>query len=225
MTKIRSKDAELKEAVTRELAADALADVADVGVEVQQGVVRVSGIVESWAKRVAAIKAAHRVLGVLDVVDDIIVRWPGATEQTDTQIAHNVRQALLWDVFVPEERITSTVNQGWVVLEGEVTSWAERDAAGRAIQNLAGVRGVTNKLDVTPQPVAPSTLRGAIEAALERRASREAARVSVTVEGGKVTVSGIVDSWPEKQAILGAVKGTRGVGALEDRLHITPQAL
>lgn len=225
MTKVRSKDAELKDAVTRELTGDALADVADVGVEVQQGVVRVSGIVDSWAKRVAAIKAAHRVHGVLDVVDDIVVSWPGSSEHSDTEIAKNVRHALLWDVFVPEETISSTVNEGWVALEGKVATWSERDAASRAIQNLAGVRGVTNKLEVAPAPVSALKLQGAIEAALERRASREAARVCVTVEDGMVTVSGSVDSWPEKQAVLGAVKGTRGVGAVEDKVHITPQAL
>jgi osmotically-inducible protein OsmY len=225
MTKARNLDAEIKESVTRELAADALADVADIGVEVKQGVVTVSGVVDSWAKRVAAVKAAHRVHGVLDVVDDVFVRWPGAAERKDVEVAQAVRHALKWDVFVPEESIASTVNEGWVVLDGKVTSWAERDAAARAIQNLAGVRGVTNKLEVEPPAVSALELRDAIEDALERRAAREAARVSVTVEDGMVTVAGAVDSWPEKQAVLGAVKGTRGVGAVNDELRVTPHAL
>jgi len=220
MTKSRFTDAQLKDAVTHELVWDDLVDVADVGVEVQQGVVTLSGIVDSWAKRVAALNAAHRVRGVRDVADELVVRTLGANDLTDAQVAQHVRHALVWDVFAPNENIHSTVNHGWVVLEGKVETLSERDAAARAIQNLAGVRGVTNKLDVVPPPAAPSQLRAAIEAALDRRAAREAARLTLDVEDSTVTVSGEVESWADKEAVLGAIKGTRGVKAVDDRLQV-----
>ena len=127
-----------------------------------------------------------------DVANDIEVRWVGAPGATDTEIAQAVRSALTWDVFVPDDLVTSTVSRGWVTLEGTVESWSQRDAAEAAIRNLAGVHGVVNKIEVVPASVYPGEVRRAIEAALERRAEREAGRIQIDVEDGKVTLSGVV---------------------------------
>ena len=117
-------DAQIKHEVLRELAWDPRVDETDVGVEVDRGVVTLTGTVATWAKRVAAQEAAHRVAGVLDVANDVVVKIPGTLLRTDTDIAQAVRQALEWDALVPHERIQSTVANGWVTLEGSVDSWA-----------------------------------------------------------------------------------------------------
>ena len=125
-------------------------------------------------------------------------------------------------MWVPEERIKSTVSNGCVILEGEVNLLREREDAERAIRRLAGVRAVTNKIDVKPSKVAADDLREAIEAALDRRAEREARRIRVEVRDGKVTLSGRVRSWAEKRAILGTVSHAPGVRAVEENLFVDP---
>ena len=122
-----------------------------------------TGTVSSYAKRMAAQDAAHRVAGVLDVANDIQVHVPGSFLRTDTEIAQAVRHALEWDVVVPDTEIRSTVAQGWVALEGKVGAWHERDAAERAIRNLPGVHGVINKIDVNLPYVKTETIHDEIE--------------------------------------------------------------
>jgi osmotically-inducible protein OsmY len=191
-------------------------------VEVDQGVVTLTGTVSSYAKRLAAQEAAHRVAGVLDVANDIQVKIPGMLGRTDTEIALAVRQALEWDAEIPDRSIESTVSDGMVTLEGSVDFWHQREDAEQAVHNLAGVRGVVNKLVVIPTFVSTQEVRAEIEAALERRADREARRIQVTVSNGKVTLAGKVRSWAEKRAVLGAARFTPGVQAVEDRLRIEP---
>ena len=125
----------------------------------------------SYATKLAAQAAAHRVTGVLDVANDIRVRIPGRQGRTDTEIAQAVRHALAWDVLVPDTSITSTVTDGWVTLEGQVERLREREDAERAVRYLQGVRGVTEQAGVRPPTVQPERVREVIEEALERCAS------------------------------------------------------
>jgi osmotically-inducible protein OsmY len=208
--------------VLAELSWDTRVDETDVGVEVDDGVVTLTGHVESYAKRVAAEDAAHRVPGVRDVANDIVVHVPGGFSRTDTEIAHAVRRALEADVFIAEDNIETTVSNGWVTLKGEVDFWRERQDAERSILRLAGVRGVTNAITVRERTVHPDTVRTTIEEALERRAEREAERIQVSVDEGVVTLSGRVRSWAEKRAVLGAVGHAPGVRSVVDRLAVAP---
>jgi osmotically-inducible protein OsmY len=220
-TILRKPDAQLARDVRQELQCDARLQGKPIQVDVDAGVVTLTGHVDSWGTRLAAQDAAHRVIGVLDVANDIAVAPPASEERTDTTLAMAVRSALEWDVLVPDQLIRSTVSQGVVTLEGEVYSATQRDDCERAIRNLAGVRRVINQIAVRP-PVMIYDLRRAIEEALERRAAREARRISFEVHGGLVTVSGIVHSWAEREAVVGAVKGTPGVTAVQDRLQTEP---
>ena len=219
---MKKKDSEIQQAVLRELKWDTRVEETDIGVEVDAGVVTLTGKVSSWAKRTAAQEAAHRVGGVLDVANDIKVKVPGSVGRTDTDIAHAVRHALEWDVFVPEARIRSTVSDGWVTLEGDVDYWSQREDAARAVHNLSGVRGVANRIEITPPKVVTHDLRRSIEEALERQAKREARRIDLDVRDGRVSVSGVVHSWAERQAVVGAARGTPGVRSVDDHLSLEP---
>src|SRR6266542_2713292 len=128
-------DSEIQQAVLEELKWDTRVEETDVGVEVDSGVVTLTGTVNSYAKRMAAQEAAHRVGGVLDVANDIQVRVPSMLERTDTEIALAVRRALEWDVQVPDRSIQSTVSDGIVTLEGSVDFWHQREDAERAVRN------------------------------------------------------------------------------------------
>jgi osmotically-inducible protein OsmY len=218
----KKTDEQLEQAVRYELRHDTRVADMDVGVDVENGVVTLTGTVSSWGKRLAAQDAAHRVAGVLDVANDIEVGVPGNAKRSDPEIAQAVREALQWDVLVPDERIRSTVSKGEVVLEGEVPFLRQSEDAANSIRNLTGVKSVINRIKVVPPSITPPDLRHAIRAALERQADREADRIELDIDDGRVTVSGVVHSWREREAVLGAVKGTAGVRAVISDLHLQP---
>ena len=219
---MKKTDSEVQQAVLQELKWDTRVTETDVGVEVDAGVVTLTGTVDSWAKRMAAEEASHRVVGVLDVANDINVKAPGSTGVTDTDVAHAVRHALEWDVFVPDKRMRSTVSTGWVTLEGDVDFWSQRVDAERAVSYLAGVRGISNKIEVKPSRVISVDVKKAIEEALKRHSEREAERIKIDVSDGRVSLSGTVHSWLEREAVLGATRGTPGVRNVEEHLRIEP---
>ena len=219
---IRKSDAQIHHDVLEELKWDSRVDETEVGLQVAGGVVTLTGTVTSWAKRVAAQEAARRVMGVLDVANDIQVRVPGTLGRTDTEIAQAVRRALEWDVFVLNEVITSTVTDGWVTLAGQVERWSQREDAERAIRNLTGVKVVVNNITVTPAKPVIGDVRKAIEQTLERRAERDARQIGVDVRDGTVTLTGPVHSWAERKSVLAAARFTAGVRAVEDHLRTEP---
>jgi osmotically-inducible protein OsmY len=215
-------DQEIQQDVFRELRWDSRVDQTEIGVEVDEGIVTLTGTVDSYAKKLAAREAAHRVLGVLDVADDIQVQLPGSLKRTDTDIARTVRLALEWDAFLPDQKIRSTVSDGWVTLEGELSTLKEKEDAERVVRVLAGVRGVHNLLTVAPATADPGELRKSIEEALERRAELEAEKITVRVEDGVVTLEGRVRTWPEKSAVLETVSHAPGVQQVKDLLFVRP---
>ena len=212
-------DRDIHQAVLRELQWDSRVDETEVGVEVDRGVVTLTGTVSSYGKKIAAQEAAHRVAGVLDVANDIKVRVAG-DPRTDTEIASAVRNLLEWDSFIPQDKISTTVMNGRVTLTGQVPFWADRQSAERVIRNLVGVAGITNNITVHAPEVAPETIRTTIEQALERRAEREARRIEVRVKDGTVALFGKVRDWEEKKAVLGSVSHGPGVRRVEDHLVI-----
>lgn len=214
-------DAQLKCDVRDELEWDTRVDATGINVEVKNGVVMLAGAVPSYAAFVAAQKAAHRVAGVKDVANDLLVEVPEARTRTDTAIAEAVRQALAWDALVPEEQITSTVTLGWVTLEGSVESLHEREDADRAVRRLTGIKGVHNHIVINPPKADAKDVRNAIQEALERCAKDEAEHITVKVSENTVTLSGRVSSQKARLAILETVSHAPGVKTINDQLSIS----
>jgi osmotically-inducible protein OsmY len=217
-------DSQIKTDVLNEMKWDSRIDETDVGVQVREGIVTLVGTVNVYAKKIAAREAAHRVHGVLDVVDELQVKVPGIGGRTDTEIARAVRDALEWDAFVPDDKITSTVSLGIVTIEGLVQTWMQRADAERVVRGLSGVRGVINQITVAAKPVDSTKIRNEIEEALERQAEREARRIGVSVKDGVVTVTGRIRSWAEKNAIDRVVGFAPGVRRVDDQLIVDPYA-
>ena len=218
----RKSDTELTQRIMRELQWDSRIDWTRINVNVNDGVVTLTGTVPIHAQKLAAQSAAHRVTGVLDVANDIEVKPVDQFVRTDTQIASAVRAALEWDALVPNELIQSTVSNGQVTLAGEVDFLRERGDAERAIRQLAGVVGVINKITVRKRPIDSEQLREEIEHALERRADREAERLRVEINDGAVDLFGRVHSWQEKRAVVGSIGHAPGVIQVRDHLRIDP---
>jgi osmotically-inducible protein OsmY len=221
-TAIVKSDSQIKGDVLNELKWDSRVDEADVGVQVKEGIVTLTGSVNVYARKIAAREAAHRVHGVLDVVDELQVKVPGIGARTDTDIARAVRDALEWDAFVPDEKIRSTVSLGIVTLEGAVQTWSQRADAERVVRGLAGVRGVIDQITVAAKAVDTTRLKTDIEEALERQAEREARRIGITIKDGVVLLTGRVRSWVEKETIDRVVGVAPGVRRVDDRLVVDP---
>jgi len=218
----RRSDRDLKQRVLRELKWDSRICWASINVEVDDAVVTLTGSVPIYAQKEAAQEAAHRVVGVLDVANDIEVNPSEGFARSDTELARAVRSALEWDALVPDEQIQSTVSDGWVTLDGEVNYWRERIDAERAIRRLTGVVGVINNVMIHKQAVNEQELREEIEGALEIRADRETERLRIEVHDGAVDLWGRVHSWQERRAVLGSISHAPGVTQVRDHLRIDP---
>ena len=218
-------DRQLQQDVQAEFRWDPRVEPNEMGVQVKDGVVTLTGFVDSYAKKLAARDAAYRVEGVLDVADDLQVRLPRPSERSDSEVAQAVRSALAWDVNVPDQFIRSTVANGVVTLEGEVDNWSQRLDATRAVNWLTGVKSVNNLIAVKPTARVDSAgVRQAIQEALSRQAEREAQRVQVAVRDGAVTLTGKVRSWAERNAVESAACFAPGVQDIDNRLTIDPYA-
>jgi len=215
-------DREIGEAVACELKWDTKVDERAIDVQVDHQMVALLGTVGSWAERLAAQEAAYRVGGVRDVRNRLEVELPPEARRTDAELAGSVRSALDWDVFIPKTNIGATANDGQVILEGQVDSYSQREDAERVVRNIRGVRRILNQILVKPAAGEAHQVQKSIEAALERRAVRKARQINLDVHDGKVIVSGVVHSWAERESVLGAAKGTRGVRNVDDRLSVEP---
>ena len=221
-TRPASSDAQLQNDVLNELACDTTVDAPEVGVQVHGGVVTLTGTIASYPKKLAAVDAAHRVRGVRDVVNQLVVKIPTAWERTDERIATSVREALKADILVPDDRISSTVSDGIVTLEGRVEAWPQRMHAEQAIHRLIGVKGVVNLISIVRNGARADEIKRLIDGALRRQADREAERIEVAVADGVVTLTGTVRSWAERNAIERAAQYAPGVRRVDDRTILDP---
>ena len=192
----------------------------EIGVIVKDGVVTLTGWVDSYTKRWAAEDAAHRVRGVKAVANDIEVRLTSTDERTDQDIAKAAARALEWDAFVPLEKLDVTVSKGWVTLKGEVEWNYQKQDAERVVRRLQGVKGVSNLITVRPRTT-PAELKNKIEQALVRSAELDAKNITVEVEGSKVILKGTVRSWAEKQEAERQAWAAPGVVSVDNRITIS----
>jgi len=214
-------DKDLKQHVQSALDWEPSVDAKDIGISVDEAVVTLRGNVASFAEKVTAERVALRVYGVKAVANDLVVHLVSGFERTDTEIAQAAVAALRWNTMVPHDRVTVTVNNGWLALNGSLDWQYQKDAAARAVRDLTGVQGVTNHVIVQSR-VQTIDVRDKIEAAFKRSAEIDARRVNVTATDGKVILSGNVHSWAERQEAERAAWSAPGVTQVDDRLTIAP---
>lgn len=218
----RISDPEVQRQVTDELRWDPRVDARTIEVDVTDGVVWLRGSVASYAQKLAARAAAHRVIGVLDVADDLRVALPASERRSDAALGAAVREALRWSVFVPEGRVHSTVSDGWVTLDGTVATLAQRNDAAAAIERLHGVQGVVNQIAVEAPNLASARIKADIDRAIHRQARWANDGIAVSVDDGVVTLTGQVQSFSDKHALSQVVGAAPGVRQIVDRLSIDP---
>jgi osmotically-inducible protein OsmY len=214
-------DSELQRDVMDELAAQPNVDASQIRVSVKDGIVILSGHVNSYVEKYAAEKAAKRVSGVKAVVNELEVQLLSGNQRTDEDLAFEAIRALRSHILLAPLDIRVTVRNGVVTLEGEVEWQYQKDAAERAIHYLPGLKGIMNLIRVRPR-LTPSALKARIEAALRRTAGIDTSRILVEVEGGKVTLIGRVRSLDEKEKAEQVAWSAPGVESVEDLLTVEP---
>lgn len=212
-------DSEIKNDVLSELLWDPLVSETKVGVTVNEGVVTLTGHLDTYAEKVAAKRSAERVSGVKAIAVEIDVIPAGIHQRSDTEIALAVEHALSWNTSVPQDRVKVTVEKGWVTLAGDLDWNFQRRAVERMVRPLKGVVGITDNIQLKTLPI-PLKLQERIQEALTRQAMREARRIEVSVEGSEVTLRGHVHSWAEKNAAEGATWSAPGVVRVNNQLTV-----
>jgi osmotically-inducible protein OsmY len=212
-------DAEIQKEVLEELKWDPRVQPNEIGVIVKNGVVTLTGTVDSYAKRWAAEEAALRVRGVKAVANDVEVRLVSTGKKTDEDIAKAVVRALEWDAVVPVDKIEVTVSNGWVTLKGELEWHYQKLDVERIVRRLTGVTGVTNLITVTPR-VSPQELKERIEKALVRTVETDAKNITVEVDGDAVILKGTVRSWAERNEAERVAWSAPGVAHVDNRITI-----
>lgn len=215
-------DQQIQQDVLDELAWDSSVHPNEIGVIVKDGVVTLTGTVDSFFKRQSAEGAARRVRGVKAVADDIDVRLPSATERTDAELASACLYALTWDAAIPTADLDVTVSKGRVTLKGEVDWHYEREAAERVVRRLAGVTWVTNLLTIKTR-AAPADIKERIERALIRNAAIDAHRITVEVQGGTAILRGGVGSYAERRTAERSAWAAPGISAVENQISVELQ--
>jgi osmotically-inducible protein OsmY len=212
-------DSELKKDVLAELLWDPLIAETKVGVTVNEGVVTLTGHLDTYAEKVAAKRAAERVSGVKAIAVELDVIPAGIHQRSDTEIALAVEHALSWNTSVPQGRVKVAVEKGWVTLTGDLDWNFQRRAVERMVRPLKGVVGITDNIQLKTLPI-PLKLQERIQDALTRQAMREARRIEVSVEGSEVTLRGHVHSWAERNAAEGASWSAPGVVRVNNQLTV-----
>lgn len=212
-------DTQIQKDVMEQLKWEPFLNAAQIGVAVQNGIVTLSGQVDSYAKKVTAENAAKKVAGVKAIAEDLQISVSPSFNTTDTEIAQAVLDALKWHSAVQEEKIKVRVENGHVRLEGEVEWEYQKTSAVSSIINLSGVRSVINLITVKPK-IEASDVKHKVKLAFQRSAIIDAEKVKVEVIGGKVILRGTVRSYAEKEDAEHAAWNAPGVFMVESKLVI-----
>ena len=166
----------------------------------------------------AAERAAQRVKGVKIVACDLEVDLE--RKKTDLEIAEAVANALYWNAAVNEDKIKIIVDDGWIYLDGTVDWEYERVFARRSIENLTGVKGVTNNISIKPKPIEPTEIKNKIAEAFRRSASIDSSTIRIDQAGNKLTLHGKVKSWAEKKEAEQIAWSFPGVIGVDNQIEI-----
>ena len=215
-----SKTKDVRAAVEAELGFDPLVDAADITVRNIAGDVTLTGTVPSYPQYVEAAAAARRVAGVTGVHNHLEVALPDGAYRDDVKLATAANNALAANVTVPDS-VEATAEDGNITLTGTVSYGTERAAAEAAVAGLAGVRYLSNDIEIS-YVIDPVDVDLHVQQALDRSALvPDGSDVTAETKDGIITLTGHVRTWAEHDAVADAAWMAGGVIDVRDNLQIT----
>jgi len=212
-----SQDRELQESVMAEFGWEPSIDASHIGVVAIAGVVTLTGHVQCFPQKVAAERAAARVKGVKAVIEEIAVKLPDDIRRGDESIAGAAIERLAWDVSVPHDAVEINVENGCVTLNGQVDWQFQKEAAAQAVRTLIGVVGVFNQIEVKPTVHADDVGQN-ITRALHRSWHYDPNTISISAQGGKITLTGQVTTWNARDLAGATAWSAPGVTYVENQI-------
>lgn len=212
-------DSQLQKDVGEELKWEPQVTASQIGVQVKDGVVTLSGEVSSFAEKWNAERAAQRVSGVNALAVDLTVKISGLGARTDADIARSAENVLEWSTSVPDGAIKVMVEKGYITLTGDVDWQYQRLAAAASVRFLSGVTGVSDQIAIKPA-LKVSAVKSDIDNALKRAAIADAKKIHVEIHGADVTLTGKVQNWAERDTATTSAWGTPGVRSVIDKMTI-----
>jgi osmotically-inducible protein OsmY len=194
-------------------------NAAEIGVTVKDGIVTLTGTVDSYSKKIEAENATKNVAGVKAVAVEIEINFGHSNQKSDTEIAQEIENSWRWNWEVPSDKIKVMVENGWVNLSGEVQWNYQKDAAKNSAQNLLGVIGVSNNISIKAD-AGDRIEKIAIENALSRSWSIDDEDIDVQVKGNNVTLTGVVDSIYQKDEAARIAWNAPGVYSVNNELMV-----
>jgi osmotically-inducible protein OsmY len=222
MTTPVTNDAQIRDYVLEEMDYDPAVTVNDIAVIVNNGVVTLDGVADSYGTRRATELAAWRVYGVRNVIDNVTVSPSMLGQPTDNQIATDLSQRLEKDFLVPKGRISVSVEDGIATLRGAVRLHIQREAAKEEAEDTTGVRFVNNLIEIDQSTPSPRNITADIQKALTRNAQVDAGNIQVTADGGHVRLTGTARSLAEREEAENAAWRASGVTDVTDNITIRP---
>lgn len=213
------KNEDLQRAVLDEIKWEPLLNAAEIGVTAKDGVVTLTGAVDSYAKKAEAEDATKKVKGVKAIVEKIDVNFGSTSKKTDNEIANEVLNTFNWNWAIPNDKLTVKVENGWITLGGELFWNYQKDAAQRAVHNLLGVKGIINNITIKSETTA-DVEEQEITSAIKRNMSMHDCDIQVKVTGNKVELMGAVDSLYQKEEAGRIAWNTLGVWRVDNSLVV-----
>jgi len=196
----------------------------DVRVSYQNGVATLAGTVDNLASKLDAERAARKVAGVTQVVDNIIVRADDVNErQLLEQARHQVVMYSRYGIF---DNVQLEAQGDKLIVSGQVTEPFKKTDIGNLLTRVRGVASVENRLEVLPNSLFDDQLRAQIARAIYRDpyfihyADQALPPIHIIVKNSNVTLEGIVAT-PLDRAKAEMAARTAGLSfAVVDNLRV-----
>jgi osmotically-inducible protein OsmY len=167
-----------------------------IGVIAKDGIITLTGFVDTYSKKHVAEDAAKNVSGVRALVEKLEIKFNDSQKKSDNEIAAEVLNTLRWNLSITDQKVK--VENGWVTLDGELRWNYQRESAKNAVSSILGVLGVSNNITVKPDTNDEIEKKN-IENALARNWAIEEQDVKVDVSGNNVTLTGVVHSLYQRE--------------------------
>lgn len=209
----------LKNEVLAAIRVEPLLDTAHIEVTANEGIVTLSGTVDSYVKKRAAEHVTGKVPGVHAVAEKIKVKFGADDAKTDEALASEILKALQFSPDLLKDTISVLVEDGWVTLEGKVKWITQKEEAERAVHHLLGVRMITNNISIRSERE-DDVERATIKNALLRNWAIDDQEIEVSVLGNQVTLIGKVHSLYQRDTAERIAWDAPGVCSVHNKLTI-----